>query len=51
MTQTRIFALLCVGAGHAELRRFNVVKVVAGGPRQHVLRWLATDSARITGST
>ena len=33
----------------AELRRFNVVKVVAGGRRQHVLRWLAADSARIIG--
>jgi predicted TIM-barrel fold metal-dependent hydrolase len=35
----------------AELRRFNVVKVVAGGPRPHVLRWRAADSARIIGGT
>jgi predicted TIM-barrel fold metal-dependent hydrolase len=35
----------------AELKRFNVVKAVAGGPRQHVLRWLAADPGRIIGGT
>ncbi|HEX6050784.1 MAG TPA: amidohydrolase family protein [Gemmatimonadaceae bacterium] len=35
----------------AELERHNVVKVVAGGPRQHVLRWHAADADRIIGGT
>ena len=35
----------------AELRRYNIVKAVAGGPREHVLRWLAADPERIIGGT
>ena len=35
----------------AELRRYNVVKAVAGGPRPHVLRWQAADPDRIIGGT
>lgn len=35
----------------AELKRYNVVKAVAGGPREHVLRWLAADPGRIIGGT
>jgi len=35
----------------AELKRHNVVKAVAGGPRRHVLRWLAADPGRIIGGT
>ena len=35
----------------AELKRHNVVKAVAGGPRHHVLRWLAADRERIIGGT
>lgn len=35
----------------AELRRYNIVKAVAGGPREQVLHWLAADSARIIGGT
>ena len=35
----------------AELKRYNVVKAVAGGPRQHVLRWHAADPGRIIGGT
>ena len=35
----------------AELRRYNVVRAVAGGPREHVLRWLAADPGRIIGGT
>jgi hypothetical protein len=35
----------------AELKRYNVVKVVAGGPRQHVTRWHAADPHRIIGGT
>jgi uncharacterized protein len=34
----------------AELKRYNVVMAVAGGPREHVSRWLAAD-ARIIGGT
>jgi predicted TIM-barrel fold metal-dependent hydrolase len=33
----------------AELKRHNVVKSVAGGPREHVLRWQAADPDRIIG--
>ena len=35
----------------AELKRHNVVKSVAGGPREHVLRWQAADPDRIIGGT
>jgi uncharacterized protein len=35
----------------AELKRFNIVKAVAGGPREHVLRWIAADPDRIIGGT
>ena len=35
----------------AELKRYNIVKAVAGGPREHVLRWLAADPGRIIGGT
>ena len=35
----------------AELRRYNVVKAVAGGPRPHVLSWQAADPGRIIGGT
>jgi hypothetical protein len=35
----------------AELRRYNIVKAVAGGPREHVSRWLAADPGRIVGGT
>ena len=35
----------------AELRRYNVVKAIAGGPREHVSRWLAADPGRIIGGT
>jgi hypothetical protein len=35
----------------AELRRYNIVKAVAGGPREHVSRWLAADPGRIIGGT
>jgi predicted TIM-barrel fold metal-dependent hydrolase len=35
----------------AELKRFNIVKAVAGGPREHVLRWIAADPGRIIGGT
>jgi hypothetical protein len=35
----------------AELKRYNVVKAVAGGPREHVLRWYAADPGRIIGGT
>lgn len=35
----------------AELKRHNVVKAVAGGPRQHVLRWYDADPDRIIGGT
>jgi uncharacterized protein len=35
----------------AELKRYNIVKAVAGGPRQHVSRWLAADPGRIIGGT
>src|SRR5918995_1241665 len=38
-------------ASLAELRRYNVVRAVAGGPREHVLRWLAADPGRIIGGT
>ena len=34
-----------------ELRRYNVIKAVAGGPREHVSRWLAADPARVIGGT
>ena len=33
----------------AELKRHNVVKAVAAGPRPHVLRWQAADPGRIIG--
>jgi predicted TIM-barrel fold metal-dependent hydrolase len=35
----------------AELKRHNVVKAVAGGPRHHVARWHAADPERIIGGT
>jgi len=35
----------------AELKRYNIVKAVAGGPRAHVSRWYAADPARIIGGT
>lgn len=35
----------------AEMKRHNVVKAVAGGPRPHVLRWQAADPDRIIGGT
>jgi uncharacterized protein len=35
----------------AELKRYNIVKAVAGGPREHVSRWLAADPGRIIGGT
>jgi len=35
----------------AELKRYNVVRAVAGGPRVHVSRWLAADPGRIIGGT
>lgn len=35
----------------AELKRHNVVKAVAGGPREHVARWVAADPGRIIGGT
>ena len=35
----------------AELKRHNVVKAVAGGPRPHVVRWYAADPDRIIGGT
>ena len=35
----------------AELKRHNVVKAVAGGPRDHVARWVAADPGRIIGGT
>ncbi len=35
----------------AELKRHNVVRAVAGGPRQHVSRWHAADPDRIIGGT
>lgn len=35
----------------AELKRYNVVKAIAAGPRQSVLRWLAADSGRFIGGT
>ena len=38
-------------ASLAELRRYNVVRAVAGGPREHVLRWLAAEPERIIGGT
>jgi len=38
-------------ASLAELRRYNVVRAVAGGPREHVLRWLAAEPKRIIGGT
>jgi predicted TIM-barrel fold metal-dependent hydrolase len=34
-----------------ELKRYNIVKAVGGGPREHVLRWLAADPGRIIGGT
>ena len=34
-----------------ELNRYNIVKAVAGGPREHVSRWLAADPGRIIGGT
>jgi hypothetical protein len=38
-------------ASLAELRRYNVVRAVAGGPREQLLRWLAADHGRIIGGT
>jgi hypothetical protein len=35
----------------AELKRYNIVLAVAGGPREHVLRWHAADPGRIIGGT
>jgi hypothetical protein len=38
-------------ASLAELRRYNVVRAVAGGRPAHVSRWLAADPERIIGGT
>jgi predicted TIM-barrel fold metal-dependent hydrolase len=38
-------------ASLAELKRYNVVRAVVGGPLEHVLRWRATEPARIIGGT
>lgn len=38
-------------ASLAELRRYNVVRAVAGGPPEHVSRWHAADPERIIGGT
>src|SRR4029450_8210333 len=35
----------------AELRRYNIVKAVAGGPREHVSRWLAADPGALYRAT
>jgi len=35
----------------SELKRYNIVKAVAGGPREDVTRWLAADPGRIIGGT
>ena len=35
----------------AELKRYNIVKAVASGPREHVSRWFAADPGRIIGGT
>ena len=35
----------------AELKRYNVVKAVAGGRPEHVARWRAADPGRIIGGT
>lgn len=35
----------------AELKRYNIVKAVASGPREYVLRWLAADPGRLIGGT
>jgi predicted TIM-barrel fold metal-dependent hydrolase len=35
----------------AEMKRYNVVKAVAGGPRDQVARWVAADPGRIIGGT
>ena len=35
----------------SELKRYNIVKAVAGGPREDVTRWLAADPERIMGGT
>ena len=34
----------------AELRRYNIVKAVAGGPREHVSRWLAADQGELSAA-
>jgi uncharacterized protein len=38
-------------ASLAELRRYNVVRAVAGGRPEHVSRWRAADPERILGGT
>ncbi len=38
-------------ASLAELRRYNVVRAVAGGRPDHVARWRAADPERIIGGT
>ena len=38
-------------ASLAELRRYNVVRAVAGGRSEHVARWHAADPERIIGGT
>jgi hypothetical protein len=38
-------------ASLAELRRYNVVRAVAGGRSEHVSRWYAADPERIIGGT
>jgi uncharacterized protein len=38
-------------ASLAELRRYNVVRAVAGGRSEHVSRWHAADPERIIGGT
>ena len=38
-------------ASLAELRRYNVVRAVAGGRSEHVSRWHSADPERIIGGT
>jgi uncharacterized protein len=38
-------------ASLAELKRYNVVRAVVGGPLEHVLRWRATEPERLIGGT
>ena len=38
-------------ASLAQLKRYNIVRAVVGGPIEHVLRWRATEPERIIGGT